>query len=217
MVLQTLSVNGLPSKGRPRGFDREDALMKALTMFWYQGYEPTSIADLCAAIGIRPPSLYAAFGSKAELFVEAAHFYERMYWHDVWAQLKSGPDVFASISCFFEDAAEILLSDSAPCGCLVVLAAMNVSSSAPQVSEAAREIRQAGKRCFASRLRRAVTEGQMPADTDIDSLATMLNSLLAGMSVEAKDGVSLQLLRATVKHADRLLPRTQTLANSPFV
>ncbi|HFL4097314.1 TPA: TetR/AcrR family transcriptional regulator [Escherichia coli] len=62
--------------------------MNVLTMFWSRGYEPTSVADLCAAIGIRPPSLYAAFGSKAALFVAAAYFYERMYWHDVWARLK---------------------------------------------------------------------------------------------------------------------------------
>lgn len=206
MTHQTLIADELPSKGRPRGFDREDALMKALNIFWMQGYEPTSIADLCTSIGIRPPSLYAAFGSKAELFIEAARFYEHIYWDDVWARLEKEPDVYKAIGRFFEEAADILLSDSAPCGCLVVLAAINVSSSAPQVSEAAREIRQEGKCCFANRLRRAVHDGQLPTETAVDSLATLLNSLLAGMSVEAKDGASLSMLRATIKYVTRLLP-----------
>lgn len=205
---QICSIVGLPLKGRPRGFDREEALMKALNIFWTLGYEPTSIANLCAAIGIRPPSLYAAFGSKAELFIEAANFYERMYWNDVWARLENEPDIFLSVARFFDEAAEILLSESAPCGCLVVLAAINVSSSSPQVSEAVREIRQAGKRCFATRIRRAVHDGQLPSDTDVDSLATVLNSLLAGMSVEAKDGVPQQLLQTTAKFAVRLLLNT---------
>ncbi|WP_172741544.1 TetR/AcrR family transcriptional regulator [Citrobacter youngae] len=206
---QTSSIAGLPLKGRPRGFNSEEALMKALNIFWKLGYEPTSIASLCAAISIRPPSLYAAFGSKAELFIEAANFYERMYWNDVWARLEYEPDIFLSVARFFDEAAEILLSESAPCGCLVVLAAINVSSSSPQVSEAVREIRQAGKRCFATRIRRAVNDGQLPLDTDVDSLATVLNSLLAGMSVEAKDGASQQLLQATAKYAVRLLRNTR--------
>jgi AcrR family transcriptional regulator len=213
MTHQTPSNGGLPSKGRPRGFNREDALIKALTIFWSQGYEPTSITDICSAIGIRPPSLYSAFGSKAELFIEAATYYERLYWDDVWARLVNGPDLFTSIDRFFEDAAETLLSESAPCGCLVVLAAINVSSADLQVAEVAREIRQAGKHCFAVRLRRAVNDGQIPTETDIDSLSTALNSLLAGMSVEAKDGISQQLLRATAQHAVQLLPRKPTMVD----
>ncbi|MCR3713743.1 TetR/AcrR family transcriptional regulator [Citrobacter freundii] len=202
------------SKGRPRGFDREAALHKALKIFWTHGYEPTSVADLCSAIGIRPPSLYAAFGSKAELFIEAARYYERIYWDDTWERMEKEPDIHNAIAHFFAEAADILLSDSAPCGCLVVLAAINVSPSAPQVSEEVKKLRQEGKDCFSERLRRAVTEGQLSADTEIDSLATVLNSLLEGMSIEAKDGVSLELLRATVKHAVRLLPTAQASSKS---
>lgn len=205
MTSQTLSPNGLPVKGRPRGFDREVALSGALNIFWARGYEPTSIADLCTEIGIRPPSLYAAFGSKAELFIEAANFYEHKYWDAIWNRLETEPDIHTAITRFFEDAADILLSDAAPCGCLVVLAAINVSSSSPQVTETARLIRQEGKDCFAARLRRAVSEGQLPEETQIVPLATALNSMLEGMSIEAKDGLSLSLLRETVKFAVRLL------------
>ena len=62
--------NGRP-RGRPRAFDRDQALETALELFWRQGYEGTSVADLTAALGIKPPSLYAAFGSKEGLYLEA--------------------------------------------------------------------------------------------------------------------------------------------------
>ena len=64
------------SKGRPRTFDRAAALNRALNVFWRRGYEPASISELCAAMEINPPSLYAAFGNKAQLFMEAVQHYE---------------------------------------------------------------------------------------------------------------------------------------------
>ncbi len=67
-------------KGRPRNFDRDKALLCALDVFWRRGYEPASIAELCQAMEINPPSLYSAFGNKASLFMEAVSFYEKTYW-----------------------------------------------------------------------------------------------------------------------------------------
>src|SRR6266702_5721205 len=69
--------NGKPAKprGRPREFDREAALEQAIDVFWRHGYEATSVSDLTAAMGINPPSLYAAFGDKEKLFLEAVERY----------------------------------------------------------------------------------------------------------------------------------------------
>src|SRR5438477_12882473 len=67
------------SRGRPRAFDRDVALDRALGLFWTQGFEGTSIADLTEALDIYPPSLYTAFGSKEELFREALGLYIRAY------------------------------------------------------------------------------------------------------------------------------------------
>lgn len=197
--------NTSKGKGRPRGFDRKQALLQALDIFWRRGYEPTSIAELCTAMAIKPPSLYAAFGNKAQLFLEAVNYYESAYWGRAWEKFEREPDVRTAVCTLFEDAAEILSSHSAPCGCMVVLAAINVSPSSPEVSEAVKRMRQEGKDDFAARLRRAVADGQLPAATDVVSLATVLNTLLEGMSVEAKDGATLDALKLIGKYAVRLL------------
>ena len=79
------------SKGRLRGFDRDAALFRALDVFWRRGYEHASMVELCAAMGINPPSLYAAFGNKVKLFLEAMDFYERTYWDATWVGLEKEP------------------------------------------------------------------------------------------------------------------------------
>lgn len=200
---------GVPSekpKGRPRSFDRDRALIRALDIFWRKGFEPASVAELCAAMEINPPSLYSAFGNKAKLFLEAVSYYERVYWKATWERLEEEPDIMQAIDHFFSEAAGILLSPSVPCGCMVVLAAINVSQESADVVKAVSVLRQEGKDLFEKRLRRAVTEKQLPSDTATAALATVLNTLLEGMSIEAKDGATLESLRATAQYASRLLP-----------
>lgn len=200
---------GVPSekpKGRPRSFDRDRALIRALDIFWRKGFEPASVAELCVAMEINPPSLYSAFGNKAKLFLEAVSYYERVYWKATWERLEEEPDIMQAIDHFFSEAAGILLSPSVPCGCMVVLAAINVSQESDDVVKAVSVLRQEGKDLFEKRLRRAVTEKQLPSDTATAALATVLNTLLEGMSIEAKDGATPESLRATGQYASRLLP-----------
>lgn len=199
-------VSGEKPKGRPRSFDRDRALLRALDIFWRKGFEPASVAELCAAMEINPPSLYSAFGNKAKLFLEAVSYYEKVYWKATWERLEEEPDITQAIDKFFSEAADILLSPSAPCGCMVVLAAINVSQESSDVVEAVSVLRQEGKDLFEKRLRRAVREQQLPTDTATAALATVLNTLLEGMSIEAKDGATPASLRATGQYASRLLP-----------
>lgn len=194
------------SKGRPRGFDREQALIQALDVFWRWGYEPASIAELCTAMGINPPSLYAAFGNKAKLFLEAVDYYERTYWDGTWDRMNTEPDVYRAVAAFFKEAAGILLSPKAPCGCLVVLAAINVSSDSAEVSEAVAKLRQEGRGLFVKRLKQAVSQGQLPQGTDVKSLAAALNTMLEGMSIQAHDGLTATAMARLAAHAVRLLP-----------
>ena len=114
-------------KGRPRCFDRDQALHRALELFWQRGYEPASVAELCKVMEIRPPSLYAAFGNKASLFLEALDYYEHTYWDEPAKRFCAEPDVYRAVENYFREAARILLSPETPCGCMVVLAAVNIS------------------------------------------------------------------------------------------
>lgn len=195
------------SKGRPRAFDRTSVLFRALEVFWKRGYAPASVAELCKVMGIRPPSLYATFGNKAALFLEAVRCYEKTYWEAPAQRFLAEADIFCAVENFFQESAQILLSPKTPCGCMVVLAAVNISEAEQEIITALHDMRAATRDMFAERLSRAVAEGQLPADTDIPSLAGALNTMLEGLSLQAKDGVSSAELQAVARHAVRLLPR----------
>ena len=210
--MKTPGVNTASGKprGRPRNFDRDKALLRALDIFWRKGFEPASVAELCEVMEINPPSLYSAFGNKAKLFLEAVSYYERVYWKATWQRLEEVENIYQAIDNFFSESADILLSPSAPCGCMVVLAAINVSHESADVVKAVSLLRQEGKDLFDRRLRRGVREKQLPEETNTAALATVLNTLLEGMSIEAKDGATLQSLKITGQHAIRLLPVKKT-------
>lgn len=196
----------VPSRGRPRTFNREEALIRALTIFWRRGYEPTSIDELCSAMNIRPPSLYAAFGNKAKLFLEAVDYYEKTYWDDAWARMLREDDVYIAIDNFFKESAAILTSQAVPCGCLVVLAAVNVSPESQDVFDAVKVLREEGRSHFLTRLKRGVDDGQLTDNADVEGIAMTLNTLLEGMSIPALDGIPAEALVRIAANAAKLLP-----------
>ncbi|MDE7065113.1 MAG: TetR/AcrR family transcriptional regulator [Desulfovibrionaceae bacterium] len=193
-------------KGRPRAFDRAQALHSALNVFWRRGYAPASVAELCKAMEINPPSLYATFGNKTSLFLEALRHYEHTYWDAPAKRFLAEPDVYAAVEELFRESARILLSPETPCGCMVVLAAINISENEKEIIETVRELRRATKKMFADRLRQAIQDGQLPPDTDVPALAGALNTLLEGLSIQARDDLSQSELQAIAAHAVRMLP-----------
>lgn len=199
-------------KGRPRCFDRDQALTRALDVFWRHGYEPASIAELCQAMEINPPSLYSAFGNKASLFMEAVNFYEKTYWEAPSKKFIAESDIYRAVDEFFKDSARILLSPDLPCGCMVVLAAINVSADAQEITASIRELRFATKDMFAEQIRRGIADGQLPLDTDVTALAGAFNTMLEGLSIQARDGLSPAELERIASHAVRLLPDRQSNA-----
>lgn len=193
-------------KGRPRAFDRSKALHSALEVFWRRGYEPTSVAELCTVMGIKPPSLYATFGNKASLFLEAVRYYEKTYWEAPAQRFMSTPDIHEAVAKFFNESAQILLSPETPCGCMVVLAAINIAEDEHEIIESIRGLRLATKQMFADRLRQAIQDGQLPPDTDVPALSGALNTMLEGLSIQARDGLFQSELKAIASHAVRILP-----------
>lgn len=193
-------------RGRPRQFDHKQALQKALEVFWIRGYEPASIAELCSAMGLTPPSLYAAFGNKEKLFLEVIQYYEATYWDATWQELEEEPDLYKAIKNFFKKAVKIMVAKNMPSGCMVVLAAINISPESQCVAEALKALRQEGRDCFLNRLQRAVEEGELPPKTDVKVLAVALNTFLDGMSIQSRDGLSQKELEHIAMSAVGMLP-----------
>ncbi|WP_336489896.1 TetR/AcrR family transcriptional regulator [Methylobacterium nigriterrae] len=196
------------SKGRPRTFDRELALRRALEVFWKRGYEPATMGELCAAMGINPPSLYAAFGNKASLFMEAVKHYETTYWAVPWQKLAAEPNMRRAMEHFLLDAAAVLSSLDAPCGCMVVLSTANVSPEAQDVHDAMRALREVSRTNFRQRLERALKAGDLPVGADVEALAAVFTTLLQGMSVQARDGAPREELERIARASLAMLPRT---------
>lgn len=203
------------TRGRPRAFDRGKALEIALKLFWEHGFEPTSVAELCQAMGINPPSLYAAFGNKAQLFLEAARYYEDRYWVEPGRHLMATADVYEAIHNFFQEAAGILLTPSLPRGCMVVLAAVNISAAESEIITELKKMRELTRQLFAERLRLAIEAGQIAPDTDVPALSGALNAFLEGLSLQAREGIFLSQLKGMAAYAVRLLPRRERPAEQP--
>ena len=199
-------LDGAPAKprGRPRSFDRDEALERAMEVFWKQGFEGASLHDLTDAMGINPPSLYAAFGDKEHLFLEAVERYEA----------KQGDECPYADAPTAEEAIEKLLTYAAteftrPCnprGCLMVMAATTSSASSARLQSALARHRVAARAYLKARIDRGLAEGELAHGTDTGALADFYHAIVAGMSLQARDGASRKRLMAMVKAAMHAWP-----------
>ncbi|MEN7538200.1 TetR/AcrR family transcriptional regulator [Aurantiacibacter flavus] len=203
------------TRGRPRAFDRDVALAQATRLFWEKGYEATSITDLAQAMGIGSPSLYAAFGSKAELYTEALRHYAETNEHIVWAQFHAAATAREAVAAFLMDSAAALTGGvgEAPRGCMITLSAVG-SEGYSDLGEMVRSARGLTLERLATRLSRAVVDGEIAASTDLGALARFVQAVQAGMSILARDGVRQSELEAMAEVAmSGWDARTQAMAN----
>ncbi|QAU45571.1 TetR/AcrR family transcriptional regulator [Bradyrhizobium guangzhouense] len=176
--------------GRPREFDREAALEAAMLLFWRKGYAAASMNDLCEAMGVRSPSLYAAFESKEALYLAAIEHYVQTEGPPVWDRLGEGATAREGIAKLLHSAAEILpKSRSAPAGCMAVLGAVSDEWPA-SIARAVRKVRSDMLSNLHARLQAAVADGELSAATDIEALSRFYLSVYQGMSIQAKDGAT---------------------------
>ncbi|WP_395450016.1 TetR/AcrR family transcriptional regulator [Aminobacter sp. UC22_36] len=175
--------------GRPREFDRDKALESARDAFWTRGYEGTSMADLVAALGIASARIYAAFGSKQQLFREAVGLYEANEGGFALRALAGQPTARQAVDKMLRDAAETYTRPGKPQGCMVVTAATNCAAENDAVRDWLTGHRHKQTESIVARLDRGVADGELKADTDTHMLGDYLATVMHGLSVQARDGV----------------------------
>ncbi len=175
--------------GRPREFDRDDAVEQAMLLFWERGYEATTLNDLRSALGgLSPASFYAAFGSKEALFGECLSLYMQSCGQlaTLLADTTDGPR--EAMRRTLHAAVTAQTSRTRPRGCMAVLSGLNCFEGhediAAQVEQARRQTSQAITACVQA----GRDVGELCPDVDCTSLATAFDVFLKGIAIQARDG-----------------------------
>jgi AcrR family transcriptional regulator len=181
--------------GRPREFDRSRALRCAMRAFWEcGGYDRTSISQLTEAMGISSPSLYAAFGSKRELYDEAVELYAQRPGTPLTLALTAST-AYEFVTRLLDAAIVDCTKKGQPKGCLVNMDPVLVDR------------RDNGRTVIAKRLAQAIDEGDLPTSADPEMLAEYLIIVINGLSTRARDGVTRHELRAVATTVMAAWPR----------
>ncbi|WP_317202070.1 TetR/AcrR family transcriptional regulator [Janthinobacterium sp.] len=159
-------------------------------LFWRNGYEGTSVAELTAALGITPPSLYAAFGSKELLYREALERYLSSRGTSMMAALDQPGAARAAVAAMLERAAALFADDDAPAGCPIASGALRCGPENGAVSGQTASLRRLAGEAILQRVERARAEGELAPDVDGAALASFYATVVQGMSVQAIDGAS---------------------------
>jgi AcrR family transcriptional regulator len=192
--------------GRPRGFDRDQALARAMEVFWSKGFEAASLADLTRAMRINPPSLYAAFGDKEGLFIEAVQrYHEKVRTSCPYA---GEPTARAAVERLLTELATLFTDRSHPRGCLAVMAMVTAGTTSARLQKMLAEERAAARARLRERIQLGVKEGDVPADTDVHTLTDFYAAEIMGMSLQAREGASRKALLTMVETAMRAWPQS---------
>ena len=201
----------IPAKqrGRPRAFDRDQALESALRLFWTRGYEATSISELTQAMDITPPSLYAAFGDKKRLFLEAVERYERETSCFAKKALTNERTAELAIRRLLLDAAESFTDPKNPKGCLIALGATNCAIESTDIFEALAERRRTAENTVRARIAAGQKAGELSDNADVDALTGMVTATLYGLAIKARDGAPRARLGRIVAQLMMMWPRRE--------
>ncbi len=194
---ETLPQKARSQRGRPRAFDRDQALEAAMRVFWEKGYVATSMTDLTTAMGIASPSLYAAFGSKEDLFREALDRYDSNFRNLAGEALNSN----AALRDQFERLLHLSARENdrqTPAGCMMLMACEQRAELSPELAEDLSSRRAVAVALMEQRLHRAIETGEVTADIDARAIAEFYGTLQRGLSISAKTGATPEELRSVI-------------------
>ncbi|QKW23764.1 TetR/AcrR family transcriptional regulator [Kitasatospora sp. NA04385] len=190
--------------GRPRTFDLDDTLDRAVRVFWRHGYEGAALSDLTAAMGINRPSLYAAYGNKAELFRRCLERYHHGPARHVRESLAE-PTARAVAEHLLRGTVEVVTREEGP-GCLLVHGTLATGPGAEGVRAESTARRTAHREALHARFELAAAAGEFPPGTDAALLADHLVTLTYGLAVRATEGAPPAQLHRIAAHALRHWP-----------
>ncbi len=179
---------GSRGPGRPREFDREEGLKKAMRVFWSMGYEATSMADLRAALGINQASLYAAYGSKEALFRETVALYLNTDGVATARALAADLPTRQAIHAMLQDGVDMFVAEEVSRGCLLVLSTINCTVENKGIQDYLSSLRDQTRVSIEARLRRGQRQGDVPRTAPVKAIAAFYATVLHGLSVQARDG-----------------------------
>jgi AcrR family transcriptional regulator len=191
--------------GRARAFDAEEALERAMTVFWSKGYDGASLSDLTEAMGISRPSLYAAYGNKEELFRKALERYGEgpsSYEREALAN----PTAREVAEGLLRGAADVQTDPATPAGCLAVLGTTYCAEDSSPVGKTLIEFRLAGHAAIRKRFEQARAEGDLPASANPKALTHYIGAVVCGMAVLAASGATRKDLERVIELTMRAWP-----------
>lgn len=192
--------------GRPRAFNQDEALDRAMHIFWKRGFEGASLNELTGAMGIKPASLYAAFGNKQALFGQALTRYLAGPVASMHAALEQ-PTAYAVAKRILHQTGKFLTERRARHGCMTIQAALTGGKESRPVRRKLIALRVKEQDSLRRRFERAKSEGDLPKHVDAADLARFITAVFQGMTVQAIDGASRDDLLRLADMALRAWPK----------
>jgi TetR/AcrR family transcriptional repressor of nem operon len=188
-----------------KNFDTDEALTRAMHAFWARGYEATSISDLVACMGINRGSLYATFGDKRSLFIQALRHYRAVHLHDWVAALSRAHGPRDTIIAAFDQAIATVVEGGSRDGCLLVNTALELSPHDEEVSEFVSACLIEMEAFFRNTIEHGQAAGEIPARVAPVVMARSLLSLFVAIRVFSRSRPDESLLRSVADQARAML------------
>jgi TetR/AcrR family transcriptional regulator, copper-responsive repressor len=201
-MVQKKRETGPKSRGRPRAYDPQAALQRAADTFWRLGYSGTSVDNISAATGMNRPSLYAAFGDKRALYLEALAHYWQLSFASMREALAQDLTLEEALMCVYDGGLSIYFSgDGRPRGCFVVGTAVTEAVEDAEIRESLAAGFQKFDADFEARFRTALEKGELKKDADPATLAVLATATMHTIAIRARAGAPRAELRELARKA----------------
>lgn len=176
--------------GRPREFNRDEAVKRAMDLFWQKGFEGTSLAELRTALGnLSAASFYAAFSSKRALYQECLELYTHTCGETLSELNNESVPAKSAIKNMLVKTINMQTSSMTPTGCMAVLSGLNCCDDNKEIEQMALSVRNDIRSALMSCVQRGLKDGEFPQSLNANSFVMMLDTFINGLSIQSRDGM----------------------------